>query len=142
MTRLARTVRFHDDEHVASLLSRLAMMNGASTTEFCRHLGLNPRALAKGRSDVLNELAHLGGFDPAALKNRLPIFEKDVFQIGNERLLFSHVDRIRGGYCPHCVARDRELGVGAMETRAYGRLSWLVRFIATCPIHNALLCAV
>ncbi|MGV1914233.1 TniQ family protein [Rhizobium sp. 22-785-1] len=142
MTRLSRSVHFHDDEHALSLVARLAATNGARTEDFCRHQGLALRDITEGRRAALQELAYIAGIDATRLEARATVRTGGYFTIGPERLLPENLVRTYHRYCPFCLAEDRRNGLGSFEARPFGRLSWLVNFIASCPLHDVALISI
>lgn len=142
MTRLSRSVHFHDDEHALSLVARLAATYGVRTEDFCRHQGLALRDITEGRRPALRELAYIADIDAPRLEARATVRTGGYFAIGPERLLPENLVRTYHRYCPCCLAEDRRQGLGSVEARPFGRLSWLVTFIASCPLHDVALISI
>lgn len=142
MTKLSRSVHFHDDEHALSLVARLAAAYGVRTEDFCRHQGLALRDITAGRRAALEELAYIAGIDPWCLKARATVRAGNYFTIGSERLLPENLIRTYHRYCPCCLAEDRRTGFGSVDARPFGRLPWLVTFITSCTSHDVALVSV
>lgn len=136
MTRLSSALVVHEDEHAMSIVARLAAAQEQRLGDFCRHLGIDLRGVARGRDESLRELAYLANVDLSALKRRSLIRHEDFLAIGDERMGFINIGYNPARYCPHCLAEDRVHGSGALKSRPYGRLSWLVSFVSSCPIHE------
>ncbi|TCA18492.1 hypothetical protein E0H68_03385 [Rhizobium leguminosarum bv. viciae] len=136
MTRLSGAVAVHDDEHAMSVAARLAAAQGVRLDDFCRHLGLDLRSIADGRTEAIRDLAYLANVDLGALRNRSVIREDGFYTIGQERLLATNLMRYPNRYCPHCLAEDRATGTGSLKSRPYGRVWWLVSFLSTCDVHD------
>ncbi|WP_165402030.1 TniQ family protein [Rhizobium leguminosarum] len=136
MTRLSRTVVVHEDEHAMSVVARLAASRDQRLDDFCRHLGIDLRGVAGGRDEALRELAYLANVDISALKRRSLIRHDGFLAMGDERMLPINFGYYPARYCPHCLAEDRAHGSGPLKSRPYGRLSWLVSFVSSCPIHE------
>ncbi|PDS49724.1 hypothetical protein CO662_21870 [Rhizobium anhuiense] len=141
MTRLSRTVVVHHDEHAMSVVARLAAAQDQRLSDFCRHLGIDLRGVARGRDEALRELAYLANVNFSTLQRRSLIRHDDFYAIGEERLLPGNLTYHLVRYCPHCLAEDRAHGSGSLKSRPYGRLSWLVSFVSSCPIHEVSLLA-
>lgn len=141
MTRLSHTVVIHEDEHAVSVVARLAAAQDQRLDDFCRHLGLDFRGVAGGRDEALRELAYLANVDFSALKRQSLIRHNDFYAIGEERLLPANLTYRLARYCPYCLAEDRAHGSGSLKSRPYGRISWLVSFVSSCPIHEVRLLA-
>lgn len=136
MTRLSSAVVVHDDEHALSVAARLAAAQGVPLDDFCRHLGLDLRGIASGRTEAIRELAYLANVDAAWLNSHSLIRHDDFYTVGDERLLGMNLTRHPNRYCIHCLAEDRANGTGSVKARPYGRVSWQISFVCTCDVHE------
>jgi hypothetical protein len=140
MSRLKVTVPFHDDEHISSFCSRLALANHArNASEFCLHMGLMLSRVVGGPAADLDKLLTLADFRIEDVRNRIFVREGFQFLLNGESLSRSCVVRYPIRYCPSCLQEDSLTGAGPRRTRPYGRLTWQVVFIRTCSRHSLLL---
>lgn len=138
MTRLGLTVPWHEDETVVSYCSRLAAANGIENVkDFCGYFSLNHRKIVASDLAEIDKLLQLTGAGSAA--GRLFVRDGWFFEINGERLAKHSVTRNPLRYCPHCLSEDFKVQRGPLGTRGYGRLSWCISFLRTCPKHHVLL---
>ncbi|WP_165504939.1 TniQ family protein [Rhizobium leguminosarum] len=138
MNKLSITVPFHSDETAFSFCSRLAAANGFSNVkDFCWSLGLNHVKITVGNPEETAKLLQFAGVDDLA--GRLLTTDGLLYSVNGERLSKKSVMRSRLRYCAHCIAEDLRTEGVRREARGYGRLTWCITFIRTCPKHQTLL---
>ncbi|KSV81775.1 hypothetical protein N183_14780 [Sinorhizobium sp. Sb3] len=137
MRHLTLTLPRGQDESLASHFSRVAALHGQpSASAFASVFGISFRKVAAGvMPDVYKAAAALGetpvSVDPALTRyhnKRLSIrghlFTRDLACVHHRR------------FCPSCIREDEAQGTGRHGLRAYGRLTWLPRFVQVCPVHQ------
>ncbi|SSC71426.1 unnamed protein product [Ciceribacter sp. T2.26MG-112.2] len=140
MTRLATTVPFHDDETLASFCSRTAAAHGIQTAKsFCLHMGFRFQGIIDGDEQAITEFAYLTGHDPEHLRSRALVKDDGRIWLGRDSLSKFEFIRTRVRYCPHCLDEDRADRYGAVETRIYGRMAWILSSVRTCQRHRVFL---
>lgn len=130
------------DETPTSYVSRHASFHRApSMREFCRELGMDIQAVAHGDAETLERLARLTGASLEKLEancfraisdgsNRLERSYR------GERLRITCLHRNAIRVCPHCLANDHRASPELGEHAAYGRSTWNLSAIRTCPMHR------
>lgn len=140
MRKLGTTVQFHPDETLVSFASRLGIANGVRRVQdFCMYLGLSHRKIIDGDRAEAGRLLALAGIDDSALEAKALVREGFYHRINGEYLSRGTFMRHRLRYCKQCLLDDLERQPDPFRARPYGRLSWCVTFIRTCPRHRQLL---
>lgn len=128
---LALTVPHSAGETATSWASRLAARNGIRyVQDFAQDMGLDWRAVVAGDDDALEELAALGGVEPAALRRHaiLPGVGHRRRRVGDETLHHKTLRHIRQHVCPICVREAEASGRGPPVT-------WQLEPMRRCPTH-------
>ncbi|GAB2206299.1 TniQ family protein [Roseibium sp. ROS1] len=127
----------HPDETLTSFVSRVAAMASRRARDFCLDMGLNFQSLCDGDPNEVGEFAELVGFE----NGRLPcaILERTgdrSFKMNAEPLPRASLRRSTVRVCPHCIKADLECSADHERVRPYGRWSWMIASVRTCPKHN------
>ena len=134
---LAPKLALDDEETPFSYAARLAAFHtGGRPRLFLLEHGITPDALMRGKSDAVEQLAALGGADPAALlRNALVPIAGAKWQLRGEVFLRRLMARQAGYVCPLCLLDDA--GAGAPHPSLLrDRLVWRFSIVATCPRHE------
>jgi len=135
MPRLKLTVSPHEGETTLSIVSRLALRNGASfVQDFCADMGLSWREAANGESGEVRRLADLAGLcaDTLAAQSVVRV-EHPGYRVNGQYLTSKTLVRRELRVCPRCLYEDEKQG-GALAR--HGRLEWLAATYRTCHIHQ------
>jgi hypothetical protein len=137
LASLAPKLAFDDDETPFSYATRLAAFHtGGRPRLFLLEHGVTPDALMRGRPDAVEQLAALGGADPAALlRNALVPIAGAKWRLRGEVFLRRLMARQAGYICPLCLLDDASAGT-PHPSRLRDRLVWRFSIVATCPRHE------
>ncbi|WEF25129.1 TniQ family protein [Paracoccus sp. S3-43] len=133
------TVVHHPLESATSLISRLAARHGAaSSTDFCRDIGLPYKAFLRGDHDAIEQLARLAGCDADAL-GRVSIrnLGRNALRLRDEVATTHTLHRSRIRICPDCTRQDA--GSAGEAWRAPRQVTWQFVSIRSCPVHRCAL---
>ncbi|MGO8061400.1 TniQ family protein [Rhizobium johnstonii] len=144
MSRYADLLPFNINESVVSYFSRLAAaLDYNNAREFGKDTRVDFNGLIRGNDQALESFADLLECHPKMLA-RGAVVRSDVDKtrlIAGNRLLGSQMSQSPLRFCPHCVVTDEENLQGRRGHRSFGRLTWLVDAIRTCPLHQTKLVA-
>ena len=132
------SVQSHDDETFMSLVSRIAVRNGAADlSDFRKDVGVRQEDLIRADLEALSELALGAGIPDHPSLGRTPVaHDGGRFAYGKAILASKDLARFRVRVCPKCIYADRQrdpvLG-------PYQRFEWLLADVQTCNKHNCLL---
>lgn len=137
--RLPLTVPHAAFDPAASLLSRLAARNGASSMQrFCSDIAFPIDPLFRGEKVAIEQLAQLAGCDASALE-RVSVrhIGKGHFRLRDEYASIQSFQRARIRVCHECIRS--ELSVTAESWRVPRRLQWKFSSIRSCVEHGCML---
>ena len=140
---LRRRLPLGAGETPQSLASRLARRHGLAAYPFCKEIGLSFRRIVHGDPVALADLAEVAGVPLETLVDAAFVDENAFLAFRGERLLASQVRRLHMRFCPHCLRQDIADGDGWRrgEASVFGRGTWLVEQVRTCPVHSMALVA-
>ncbi|MCE8418864.1 TniQ family protein [Rhodovulum sulfidophilum] len=129
------TVSPREGETTLSVVSRLALRNGASfVQDFCADMGVSWRDAANGEAGEIHRLADLAGLDVDGLAAHSVVrVAHPGYRVNKQYLTSKTLVRRELRVCPRCLCEDDRQG-GALAR--YGRLEWLVATYRTCHIHQ------
>lgn len=136
MGRLANVPELMSTEPLATYISRLAAVNGASTArEFRSHMGFR---LDK-RLDVernLERLSEITGISCDTLASQNLRWEANWVLFGTHRLAGRTLHWSSPRYCARCLEHDMSSGKGRWDARPWIRLEWLPTHNEVCVEHR------
>ncbi|MBD9508195.1 TniQ family protein [Ensifer sp. ENS07] len=140
MRQLTLTLPRSQDESLASHFSRVAALHGQPTASaFAGVFGISFRKLAAGVSPDVYKAAAALGDTPDSVDASLTRYQKRRLGIRGHLFTRDFACARQRRFCPSCLIEDEEQGMGRPGLRAYGRLSWLPRFVQGCPVHETTL---
>ena len=126
-----------EDESATSFVSRLAKCNRVkSARTLCFHMGLDFQGIINGREDTLSALARLVDAPLEALTAGAFRRAGNDSLLRGERLTKPVLRRAHLHVCPACLKEDVATAGLAPEVAVYGRTTWLLAPIRTCPVHG------
>lgn len=138
MKPLSITVPLHTDEIITSYCSRIAAANGIpSARVFANDMTLDFTGLANGKPAAVQRLAELVRLTPSQIEHAVVVTDQKHAHVSGQTFSRPHFRRHRLRFCPHCIMEDEAANFGRRQSRAYGRMNWLITFIRTCPVHRA-----
>jgi len=129
---------YEPGETPASFMGRLAMRHGMDDPKLLgQMLGIGFRAVAQGDPQHVRALAAVADIDASLLSQGAIRFDPDgVGTFRNERLHPFAIHRGRRRICPRCLLDDVEASGLPPSWAAYGRTTWMLAAIRTCPVHR------
>lgn len=138
--RLYPTVPVADGESPASHVSRLARCNFVrSARQFCSDMGFSFQHVVDGDRETLKGIADLAWMSPDALLLNALVRAPDGWRLRGERLTKPSLRRDRLHVCPACLAADVATSGHPAALAVYGRVTWLISHVRTCPLHGVAL---
>lgn len=135
--RLRPTLALEPEEHLASYVSRLARRHGKTARPFCLDLGLGWRALLRGDPTSIDQLAGVSGVPAADLLHNAPRrLGRHAYEWRGNTFKRDPMRRHTLQVCPHCVRDDLRREARGEGAGPFGRVTWLLRSVRTCPKHN------
>ncbi|GAK73435.1 hypothetical protein RRU01S_39_00150 [Agrobacterium rubi TR3 = NBRC 13261] len=129
-------VPLFDDESLTSYCARLAAANVTTATDLCSDMGFSFLQVVAGKMSAIENLSRLGGVPTEKLLIARIVTVGDRAILSGETLSRKDYARTRLRICPDCL-RDDDLATERMPgTRRYGRRTWPLRFLRTCPKHH------
>lgn len=136
-------VPFHDDETLASFLSRMARVNGRNTLSgFLKDFALSPLRVHHGDRAELDKLSHVTGIPAEVLYSRAVRVKGTVTEYRGETFHRLAIERTRLRVCSHCLQEDERNSSCKPGTRMYARAVWMVPAVVSCPRHDRTFTAV
>jgi len=139
--RLYPTLPLGLGESAPSFVSRLARINRVGSARvLCTEMGLSFQGIVDGAPNALRDLADLSGASYAALTQQTLRRDGDVWYIRGERVLKTSLRRKRLFVCTSCL-RDDDIAASDLpaDIAVFGRTSWFLAHLRTCPIHDVAL---
>lgn len=130
------------DETPISWATRLsALHTGGRLVPFLNDLGITYLSIIAGASDAFTRLCDATGQDPApVLRNTVQKIGKRSYNLRGQVLSAEMLVRPDTRFCPACLLTDSRSDLPVNAAR-YGRVSWQLKTIRTCPVHNMSLIA-
>ncbi|WP_416355893.1 TniQ family protein [Aureimonas phyllosphaerae] len=123
----------HEDETLASAVSRTSARLGRTAREFCADYGGLFQGIVEGRLDELRLFERtIGRPFPGVIVEGAG----RTFAIANQHIPRHLLSRGRLRVCACCIEDDVKNGSGPVEARPYGRAIWLIDAIRTCHVHG------
>lgn len=130
-------VRFHDDETLASFLSRTASANGRNTLSgFLKDFALDPIKIHHGDRAELDMLSRVVGIPADVMQARAVKVSGTVSEYRGETFHRLALERTRLRVCSHCLRDDERDGSSRPGLRMYARAVWMVPAVVSCPRHD------
>jgi hypothetical protein len=133
---LALRVPHQPDEPPPYFAARLAARNGRPARMFAPDMGLSMQRLADGCEADVRKLADLGGADYKALIGCALRKKDGIFLLKGQQLKKTGLRRTRLHVCPRCLLEDVATSDLPPHLAIFGRVSWGLLSIRTCPIHE------
>lgn len=138
--KLTHTIPLGAGETPTSFTSRLGALYGTSAREFCLDWDVHFQAVVYGEEAAITKIADLAGVASAALMADAFVstdVAKRRWHYRGQHLVRSALCRGRMRVCPQCLTDDIQARPDLPRALAiYGRASWLVEAIRTCPHHR------
>ncbi len=137
MAHLFPFLPFNVDETPLSWATRLsALHTGGRLVPFLNDLGISYLSIIAGATDAVTRLCDATGQDPApVLRNAVQKIGKRSYSLRGQVLSAEMLVTPDTRFCPACLVADSRSGLPVNAAR-YGRVSWRVKTIRTCPIHD------
>lgn len=139
--RLEPSLPFMPGETPASYVSRLARINGLPTgRDLCRDLGIRYRGLVEGEAAAVARICELTGspVEQVLREARIPEVSRSLYRLRGQSVIVPSFVAAGIRICPACVAEDIRSAPGSVpgHVAPYGRTTWSVAHLRTCPIHD------
>jgi len=138
--KLPATLDLNPSEPPTSYLSRLAFLNGLTSTELCSDFALDFQGVVDGVAEAVADLADLAGLPEADLM-RFAFVRRQGFDYEHRGEMFVRdmLRRRRILVCPKCLRADMDANADPdrdPETFVYNRADWCIDAVATCATHR------
>ncbi|TXN83152.1 TniQ family protein [Methylobacterium sp. WL8] len=129
-------------ETLPSYVSRLAFINGIrSGRELCSDLGISVEGLVGGMAGSVARICELTGSQAETLMRECRRRNGNRYLLRGQSLVVASFLGANVRICPTCLAEDGSASNGGVSRHlaAYGRTTWTVAHLRTCPAHETVL---
>lgn len=124
------------DESPTSFVSRLARLHVKTARRFCQDLGIGFQSLVNGGREALGRLSYLARAPLGTLiDNAMVRTGRNDHLWRGQAIGSENLSRFTLQVCPRCLEEDVALSARGLGHGPYGRATWLVRYLRTCPRH-------